>query len=109
MNGHAWACKACSRFGCCNVHHAVKYPTARRTSGATNVTVGKATGQVKAQLRSQCATKSGDTPCVMTMTKAEEDRDRYFRIHIKMYTLALTPSRPDFYNLMNHLRAFSWS
>src|SRR5688572_17727412 len=45
--------------------------TMRRTHGATSVTVGKATGQVVTQLRSQSATKPPCSPRVVASTKAE--------------------------------------
>lgn len=50
---------------------AVTRPTRRRTQGAISVTVGKATGQVVAQLRSHEAMKSGPRPRVVASTKAE--------------------------------------
>src|SRR5688572_11884254 len=46
------------------------------------------------------------TSAQSTTTNRAAEKDRYLRIYKKMYTLALTPSRSDFYNPMKHLREF---
>ncbi len=55
--------------------HPNRYPTTRavalRTHGAMSVTVGKATGQVVAQLFSHCGRNSSCSPCVVARTNAE--------------------------------------
>ena len=50
---------------------AVNRPTTLRTHGATKVTVGNATGQVKAQLRSHCDRNPSSRPCVVSSTNAD--------------------------------------